>query len=218
MTDDLDFLHDENEDFLRAAQDSDAPAPVSRVNTIEQKKGPLADLFEWIQLLLPAMLVVVLLLTFVLRLIRVDGSSMMNTLFDGDQVFVTNLFYEPADGDIVVISHGQEYPKPIIKRVIATEGQTVKVDYENNRVLVDGVVIDEPYLHEAMRYNAFDNDQKIPEVIPEGKVFVMGDNRNNSLDSRSQKVGIIDKTDIIGKAQFIWWPFDRFGVLNDMAE
>ena len=85
-------------------------------------------------------------------------------------------------------------------------------------MLVDGVVIDEPYLHEAMRYNAFDNDQEIPEVIPEGKVFVMGDNRNNSLDSRSQKVGIIDKTDIIGKAQFIWWPFDRFGVLNDMAE
>ena len=214
MTDDLDFLHDENEDFLRAAQDSDAPAPVSRVNTIEQKKGPLADLFEWIQLLLPAMLVVVLLLTFVLRLIRVDGSSMMNTLFDGDQVFVTNLFYEPADGDIVVISHGQEYPKPIIKRVIATEGQTVKVDYENNRVLVDGVVIDEPYLHEAMRYNAFDNDQEIPEVIPEGKVFVMGDNRNNSTDSRSSHVGPLEYNKVVGHAMFVVFPFSSIRTLD----
>ncbi|MGN0499066.1 MAG: signal peptidase I [Acutalibacteraceae bacterium] len=214
MTDDMDFLHDENEDFLSAAQDSDAPAPASRVNTIEQKKGPVASIFEWMQLLLPAMLIVVLLLTFVLRLIRVDGTSMMNTLFDGDQVFVTNLLYEPADGDIVVISHGQEYPTPIIKRVIATEGQTVKIDYDNNRVIVDGVVIDEPYLHEAMIYNQLDNNQEIPEVIPEGKVFVMGDNRNHSLDSRSQKVGIINKTDIIGKAQFVWMPFNRFGFIE----
>ena len=129
-------------------------------------------------------------------------------------VFVTNLLYQPADGDIIVISHGQEYPKPIIKRVIATEGQTVKIDYDNNRVIVDGVVIDEPYLHEEMIYNQIDNDQEIPEVIPEGKVFVMGDNRNHSLDSRSQKVGIIDKTDIIGKAQLVWWPFSRFGFIN----
>lgn len=214
MTDDLNFLHDENEDFLRAARDSDAPEPVSCVNTIEEKKSVVSSAFEWLQLLLPAMLVVVLLLTFVMRMIRVDGSSMMNTLFDGDLVFVTNLLYQPADGDIIVISHGQEYPTPIIKRVIATEGQTVKIDYDNNRVIVDGVVIDEPYLHEAMIFNQIDNDQVIPEVIPEGKVFVMGDNRNHSLDSRSQKVGIIDKTDIIGKAQLIWWPFSRFGFIN----
>ncbi|MCQ4023132.1 MULTISPECIES: signal peptidase I [unclassified Ruminococcus] len=214
MTDDLDFLHDENEDFLRAAQDSEAPAPVSRVNTIEQKKGPLVSAFEWIQLLLPPMLVVVLLLTFVLRLIRVDGSSMKDTLFDGEQVFTTNLLYEPADGDVVVISHGQEYPTPIIKRVIATEGQSVKIDYENNRVLVDGVVIDEPYLPEPMVYNQLDSDLEIPDVIPEGKVFVMGDNRNHSLDSRSQKVGLINKTDIIGKAQLIWLPFNRFGFVD----
>ena len=214
MTDDLNFLHDENEDFLRAARDSDAPEPVPCVNTIEEKKSVVSSAFEWLQLLLPAMLVVVLLLTFVMRMIRVDGSSMMNTLFDGDLVFVTNLLYQPADGDIIVISHGQEYPKPIIKRVIATEGQTVKIDYDNNRVIVDGVVIDEPYLHEEMIYNQLDNDQEIPEVIPEGKVFVMGDNRNHSLDSRSQKVGIIDKTDIIGKAQLVWWPFSRFGFIN----
>ncbi|MGN1111854.1 MAG: signal peptidase I [Acutalibacteraceae bacterium] len=214
MTDDLDFLHNENEDFLSAVQDSEAPEPVLEVNTIEQKKGVLSSAFEWLQLLLPAMLVVVLLLTFVMRMIRVDGSSMMNTLYDGDLVFVTNLLYQPSGGDIIVISHGQEYPKPIIKRVIATEGQTVKIDYDNNRVLVDGVVIDEPYLHEAMVYNPMDNDQVIPEVIPEGKVFVMGDNRNHSLDSRSQQVGIINETDIIGKAQLIWWPFNRFGLAN----
>lgn len=213
MTDDLDFLVDDSNGFAELTADDPAHSAKSNINTVKQREGAAPNVFEWIQAFLGPMVLVVLILTFVFRIVNVDGTSMMNTLHNSDKVIVTNLLYEPADGDIVVISHGQEYPTPIIKRVIATEGQSVKIDYENNLVIVDGVVIDQPYIAEPMIDDPITYDQEIPEVIPEGKVFVMGDNRNNSLDSRSQKVGLVNKTDIIGKAQFIFLPFDRFGGL-----
>ncbi len=177
------------------------------------REGARVVLFELAPSILGSMLLVVLLLTFVFRLVNVDGSSMMDTLYDSDKMIVTNFLYEPQDGDIVVISHGEQYATPLVKRVIATEGQTVKIDYEKNQLTVDGVVIDEPYVKEAMLDLPGIYDLDIPEVIPEGKVFVMGDNRNHSLDSRSQKIGLINKTDIIGKAQFIVWPPSRFEYL-----
>lgn len=178
----------------------------------EEESSATQSCFEWLQAIVTAVVIVVLLLTFVFRLVDVDGESMTNTLHNSDKVFVTSLLYEPKDRDIVVISHGQEYNKPIIKRVIATEGQSVKIDYENRQVMVDGVVIDEPYIREPMVFKeVFSNP--IPDVIPEGMVFVMGDNRNNSLDSRSQQVGLINKDDIIGKAQAVVFPFDRFSTL-----
>lgn len=164
--------------------------------------------FELLHAVIVAIIVVVFLLNFVFRLVDVDGESMMDTLHDNDKVFVTNALYTPADGDIVVISHGQEYEKPIIKRVIATEGQTLKIDFEKGQVIVDGVILDEPYIKETTETKG---NTEIPTVIPEGKVFVMGDNRNHSLDSRYHEVGLIDEKDIIGKAQFILFPFNRFG-------
>lgn len=175
--------------------------------------GGLQSCFEWLQAIISAVVIVVLLLTFVFRLVDVDGLSMFETLHDHDKVFVTSLLYEPKDGDIVVISHGQEYKDPIIKRVIATEGQTIKIDYDKGQVIVDGVVLNEPYIHEIMEYKAvFDNP--VPDVVPEDMVFVMGDNRNNSLDSRSQRVGLIHKDDIIGKAQAVVFPFSNFKSLS----
>lgn len=166
--------------------------------------------FELLHAVIVAIIVVVFLLNFVFRLVDVDGESMMDTLHDNDKVFVTNALYTPADGDIVVISHGQEYEKPIIKRVIATEGQTLKIDFEKGHIIVDGVILDEPYIKETTETKG---NTEIPEIIPEGKVFVMGDNRNHSLDSRYHEVGLIDEKDIIGKAQFVLFPFNRFGSL-----
>lgn len=213
MTDDLDFLVDDNSESSASKDNRLSVNTDSKVNTIKQRSGVAPSVFDWIKTFLAPMLLVVLLFTFIFRIINVDGTSMMDTLHHADKVIVTNLFYEPADGDIVVISHGQVYPTPIIKRVVATEGQSVRIDYDKNQLIVDGAIIDEPYIKEAMRDEPMTFTQEIPEVIPEGKVFVLGDNRNNSLDSRSRKVGIIDKTDIIGKAQFVFWPLDRFGYL-----
>lgn len=198
--------------------DTQVPEPVKAVSggwtppQVEEETSATQSCFEWLQAIVTAVVIVVLLLTFVFRLVDVDGESMTNTLHNSDKVFVTSLLYEPKDSDIIVISHGQEYNKPIIKRVIATEGQSVRIDYEKRQVIVDGVVIDEPYIREPMVFKeVFSNP--IPDVIPEGMVFVMGDNRNNSLDSRSQQVGLINKDDIIGKAQAIVFPFDRFSTL-----
>lgn len=177
-------------------------------------EGAMSGAFDWIRCILFAVAIVVFVLTFVFRLVEVEGSSMDNTLTTGDKVVVTDLFYTPSNGDIVVISHGALYDRPIIKRVIATSGQTVKLDYENERIIVDGIEISEPYIKESAFCEQY-GDNEIPEVIPEGKVFVMGDNRRVSLDSRNTQVGLIDIENIIGKAQFVAFPFDDFGYLYD---
>ena len=177
-----------------------------------KEDGGVSGLFDWIRCIVFAISIVVVCLTFIFRLVDVDGTSMNDTLATNDKVIVTNLFYEPNNNDIVVISHGAEYKKPIIKRVIAKEGQTIKLDKENDRIIVDGIVIDEPYIKGTTFSGNYGNND-IPDVIPEGKLFVMGDNRQVSLDSRSTEIGLIDVKDVIGKAQLVAFPFNHFGYL-----
>ena len=173
--------------------------------TIHLKKSEgTAGIYEWVHSLVFAVAIVVIILTFFLRLVDVSGTSMLQTLQHHDKVIVTNFMYTPKQFDIVVISHGAHYSEPIIKRVIATEGQTLDIDFDKETVTVDGVTLDEPYIQGHTK----ESDGVIPSVIPEGKVFVMGDNRTVSMDSRSEKIGLIDVDDIIGKAQFVVFPFN----------
>ena len=170
--------------------------------------------------------VLILLLTFVFRLAIVDGPSMQNTLYDNDVAFITNYYpffdelsekYIPYDislnqGDIVAIAPNNksdnEYniDNAFIKRIIAFEGQTIGFDTENGTVYVDGKIIDEPYISSATLSGI---EWEIPDIIPEDKVFVMGDNRAVSVDSRSIRIQLVDKKDIIGKVQCVVYPFDR---------
>ena len=165
--------------------------------------------------------VVVFILTFVFRLVEVDGSSMNDTLANQDRVIVTNLFYTPSNNDIIVISSTENYNKPIIKRVIAKEGQTVRLDYENDKIFVDGIELTEPYIKGRTIVNDERNENNLAQfedgsfVIPEGKLFVLGDNREVSLDSRSKTIGLVDVKNVIGKAQFVAFPFNHFGYLYD---
>ena len=108
--------------------------------------GAVTSVFEWVQPLLVALVCVTLLLTFVFRQVTVSGSSMYDTLENGDRLIVTNMFYEPQVGDIVVISHGQSYDHALIKRVIALEGQKLSINFETGDVVVDGVLLDEKYI------------------------------------------------------------------------
>lgn len=149
--------------------------------------------------------------TFIIRDANVVGNSMLDTLHSDDKILMTNFMYKPKCGDIVAINAENQIEKRIIKRVIATEGQTLVVDYSKNAVYVDGIQIDEPYVSSITREPS--NPLQIPCVIPEGYIFVMGDNRIISLDSRDKSIGLVSVNDVIGKAQFIVYPFDRFTYL-----
>ncbi len=216
----------EKEEFQKKYQavfDENAAAekPKKKIR-VADPDGFSAGLYDWIKCVILAISIVVLCLTFVFRLVEVDGESMLDTLQNADKVVVTNLFYEPHNNDIVVISHATNYNKPIIKRVIAKEGQVVRLDYDNEKIYVDGSELTEPYIRETtFSRNGSKEDNYLPTdeegnfKIPEGKIFVMGDNRRVSLDSRSPKIGLIDVKDVIGKAQFVVFPFNRFGNVYD---
>ena len=171
-----------------------------------------SELFEWLETIAIALVAVVLLFTFVFRIVGVDGDSMMDTLYDGDRLIVSHLFYKPKAGDIVIITQPNAVNKPLVKRIVALGGQTVDIDIERGLVYVDGEVIDEPYIKEPT-VRIPNPPIQFPYTVPEGKVFVMGDNRNNSLDSRSTAVGPIDERYILGKAVFRIFPLNRFGGL-----
>ena len=165
--------------------------------------------FEWVNAFTIALIAVVLLLTFVFRQVTVSGTSMTDTLQDGDRLIISSFMYTPRDGDIIVASHGEYYDEPIIKRVIATEGQYININYKTGEVSVDGVILDESYIKgTTIRLR---NATQIPMKVPEGYVFVMGDNREGSLDSRSKEIGLIPVENIVGKAEFRVFPVNKIG-------
>ncbi len=174
-------------------------------------KGPskfTTGVYDWVSALLAAVVILVVVMTFCVRMVDVDGSSMNDTLQDKDRVIITGLNYEPRVGDIVVISHGVELDKTIVKRIIAIGGQTVDIDRETGEVTVDGILLDEPY---AVGDTMVSGDVEFPLTVADGTVFVLGDNRGISKDSRFSDVGLIDVNNIIGKVQFRLYPFNSFG-------
>ena len=169
------------------------------------------NLLEWYEALISAALVLVLIFSFFFRIIHVDGSSMVPTLVNGDKLIVWGAGYEPQRGDVVIVDSYTSYGKPLVKRVIAKGGDTVSIDYATGTVAVNGEVLQEDYIAEPT-YLGY--DVQFPYTVPEGTVFVMGDNRNQSLDSRSTYVGCIDERDILGKVLVCFMPFTDFGVVK----
>ena len=170
-----------------------------------------AELIDWVKALLPA-LIVALIFTTVLRPVKVDGRSMLETLQDNDRILVTGINYEPACGDIVVVKFKTEDNEAIVKRIIAVAGQTIDINSETGEVTVDGKVLDEPYIS-GPTYQRYDGVE-FPLTVEEGHVFVMGDNRPVSNDSRSVLIGQISCDDIIGKAILRVYPFKSFGLIE----
>ena len=167
--------------------------------------------FEWYEALISAALVLVLIFSFFFRIIQVDGESMVPTLQNGEKLIVWGAGYEPQRGDVVIVDSYTPYGKPLVKRVIAKGGDTICIDYETGTVAVNGEVLREDYIAEPT-YLGY--DVEFPYTVPEGTVFVMGDNRNNSLDSRSSYVGCIDERDILGKVLLCFLPVSDFGVVK----
>ena len=185
----------------------------------EEPRRPGAELYEWLQLFLGCVVAAVVLFNCVARLTRVDGGSMDNTLQHGEIMLIWSLGYTPKQGDIVVLNKTSVLlpdwtePRAIVKRAIATGGQTVDVDYSAGAVYVDGQPLDEPYLPEEMRRPGAPSMQETHWEVPEGSIFVMGDNRNYSTDSRDSLLGTVDTDYILGKAVLALWPLDRFGTV-----
>ncbi len=168
------------------------------------------EVYDWLESIVTAIITCIIIFVFFGRIIDVEGTSMVPTLNDRDKVLMSNLFYEPKPGDIIVLTKKSFSSIPLVKRVIAVEGQTVDIDFDTGEVSVDGVVLDEPYISETT-HRRF--DVAFPLSVPEGYIFVMGDNRNHSTDSRDSQVGFIDKRCVLGKVYLRIWPLSDFGVV-----
>lgn len=188
------------------------------------KKETGRGAYELVQTLVCAVLVLVLLFTFVVRVVQVDGESMRETLQDQDLLLVLDnwLCGDFQPGDIVILQEEDfNGGVPIVKRVIATEGQTVDIDFANGTVYVDGVELEEPYIREP---TWTDEGAEFPLTVPEGCVFVMGDNRNDSDDSRNPSLGPVDTRSVLGRVLVLAVPgitaetqqrdWSRVGILN----
>ena len=167
------------------------------------------DLYMNVRVLVTMMAAFVLLFTFVVRVIVVSGPSMENTLIEGDLILVWSLGYSPRQGDIVVLTQESYQEDSIVKRVIATEGQRVDVDYTSGTVRVDGEPIQEDYIKEQMLLPSWGEGIN-HVVVPEGCIFVMGDNRNQSADSRYPAIGIVDTRCVIGHGLVVLFPFNHW--------
>ncbi len=204
----------EEKDIIREEQKDTSTQTQSRtfVNTFFDY---VADIF------ITSVVAALFLLTLVVRTGYVDGDSMLPTMLDGDRYLVSDLFYTPKQGDIIVFKpednaltrryiSGEN--KLLVKRVIATEGQVVDIDEETHQVLVDGVVLNEPYLTGNITSKRTGATIEYPYEVPAGHVFVMGDNRTVSVDSRL--IGSVDTRTIVGKIILRFYPFNKIGVVN----
>ena len=176
----------------------------------------IKTLYEWLEEIVIALTLVILVFTFLFRVVTVTGESMLPNFVEGQKLIVTNLGHSVEQGTVVVITNVLN--EPIIKRVIATEGQTVDIDYETGVVYVDGEAVDETQfgLENGITTRPYSTLEAMvfPQTVPEGCVFVLGDNLSVSKDSRYTEVGMVDTRHILGEAVFTLYPFDRFGVIE----
>ncbi len=174
------------------------------------KNHRVISIYEWAEAIIAALIIVTLFFSAFFRVAEVYGTSMIPNLYSGNRILLTGIYTKPTDGDVVVIAPNGSEDVPLVKRVIATENQTVNIDRTSGKVSVDGVELDETRYIGNNRTDQ-QSDLQFPLTVPSGHVFVLGDNRSVSKDSRSTDIGFIDQKNIIGKALLVIFPFDRIG-------
>ena len=186
--------------------------PEKKMTKAEREQAERKDTYDWIQSLISALIICVVAFLFVFRVIDVSGNSMNPTLIDGNKMLVSGLFYKPKQGDVVIFKTDRYDPdKALVKRVIATEGQVVNIDFDRGIVYVDDQPIEEDYIADITRIK---EDFMGPWTVPEGCVFVMGDNRNQSTDSRDKRIGNVDEREIVGRAYAVIYPLSEWKLIK----
>ncbi len=179
--------------------------------SVKSKKKSWEFIYDWMDSLIYAMILILLIFTFLFRVVGVNGTSMKPTLNNGDWLTVSAIPGEVEVGDIVVVTQPNSLNEPLIKRVIAKGGDTISIDFIEGIVTVNGVAKYEPYIAEKTERMG---DFVYPLTVPAGCLFVMGDNRNDSLDSRFKTIGFIDERYVLGVAQIRILPFGDWNI-ND---
>ena len=206
--------------------DNTAPSPIVQNERSDSEEKPktslkvLSSIYDYVEIFAISIIAVLLIFTFGVRLCRVDGNSMNNTLNHNEMIIASNLFYTPKQGDIIVFHLSNDnYQEPIVKRVIATEGQTVEMNLTTGVIKVNGQVYSDEHAYVSggkydldIRYNknymyTANGNTYFVAKVPEGKLFVLGDNRNGSSDSRTSRIGFVDVDTVLGKAVFRISPF-----------
>lgn len=224
----------DGEEYEEEEAEEDTPKSEQASDGNNVKPRRVDSIFDFIEICIFTLAGVFILMSFFFRYSIVDGGSMKNTLQHGERLILSSFLYTPECGDIVVVQDKSSSLKdPIVKRIIAVEGQTVK--FTRTEVYVDGVKLDEPYVYtgdyvnnfgasDEYRYSVYPSDELLPYVVdsvdgvyyevlvPDGEIFVMGDHRNNSKDSR--EIGMLHEDAIIGKAVFRFYPFSKFGKIE----
>lgn len=188
-------------------------------NGTADNKNFFADMFDWMCSIFSAILCFIIIFALFARVITVDGESMVPTLQDQQRLIVSDMFYAPQYDDIVILyadklynETAQTFGKPIVKRVIGLPGDKIKIDFMNGIVYRNGEALPDEYTNTPTNLpENFPFNQEV--TVEEGKVFVLGDNRNASKDSRSSDVGQVDMRYIMGKAYLRIWPLNALGIL-----